>query len=303
LEDPRRMRMCRREAHISELAYLNGRFCPIAEACVSIEDRGFQFGDGVYEVVVVRGGQMFLPEQHMRRLRRSAAAIGLQYDFDNQPLEPVMLEGLTRSGITDAMIYVQITRGAAPRSHSFAEGMTPTVVMTFKPIPAVPEEHRRRGVDLMTTSDNRWARCFIKAITLLPNVLAKNEANRRGFYDAVFVTNGGEVRESTSANIFLVSNGTLKTPLRDESVLHGITQDFILQCATAIALPFEECRVHVDELQRADEVFLSSTTIEILPVTSINGAPISDGAPGPITQKVLSEFQSRSRTSAMRAGC
>ena len=181
---------------MEELAYVNGVFGPIAEAKVSIEDRGYQFGDGVYEVVVAYDGALFLLEPHLERLHHSLEKIGINYDFDANPLEPVIEEGLRRCGISNCMIYIQVTRGVAPRDHSIPQGMTPTVVMTFKPMPVVSEKLRRDGAAIMTTRETRWANCYIKAITLLPNVLAKTDAVREGYHDALFVTDEGEVRET-----------------------------------------------------------------------------------------------------------
>jgi D-alanine transaminase len=273
---------------------VNGLFCPIEQATVSIEDRGFQFGDGVYEVIVSYNGRPFLLKEHMRRLRRSAAAIGLDYDFDASPLEPVLEEGLKRGGLADAMVYIQMTRGVAPRRHPVPERIRPTIVMTFKALNRIPDEVRRRGVSLMTTRDTRWARCVVKAITLLPNVLAKTEALRRGYFDALFVTGSGEVRESTSANVFIVDGGRIRIPPRDDSVLHGITQAFIMTLAKDIDLPVEERTVDLNVLRQADEVFLSGTTVEVLPVTSIDGHLIGDGKVGPITTRLSEAFIARS---------
>lgn len=278
-----------------ELAFVNGKFGPVAEATVSIEDRGFQFGDGVYEVIAVYGGRLFLLEPHMRRLRRSAAAIGLEYDFDAHPLEPVIAEGLRRCGFTEAMVYLQITRGAAPRSHLVPAGLTPTVVMTFKPLPAVASGLRDRGVRVMTAIDTRWARCSIKAVTLLPNVLAKREAMERGFEDAIFVTEAGEVRECTSSNVFVAKGGRLKFPPRTEAILHGVTQGFLLECAAAIDVTVEEAIVHIDELRAADEVFMSGTSVEALGITAVDDAPVADGKVGPITRRLYAEFRNRVR--------
>jgi len=281
---------------VTELAYVNGVFSPIAEAKVSIEDRGFQFGDGIYEVIAAYGGRPFLLDRHMLRLRRSAAAIRLNYDFDGQPLEPIIAEGLRRSlPSDDALVYVQLTRGACPRSHTIPEGLTPTVVMTFKPIPRIPEKLRQRGAKVITTRDPRWANCSIKAITLLPNVLARNEALRRGYDDAIFVTETDEVRECTSANLFIVEGAVLNTPPRTDSVLHGVTQGFLMECATAIGLTVQEQAFHVEMMQRAEEVFMSSTTVEVLGITSIDDRPIATGRVGPTTQRLHSEFQTRSR--------
>jgi D-alanine transaminase len=278
---------------MGELAYVNGVFGPIAEAKVSIEDRGFQFGDGIYEVIATYDGRLFLVEQHMRRLRRSAAGIALDYDFEGRPLEPIIMEGLRRSELRDALIYIQVTRGDAPRSHTIPAGLTPTVVMTFKPLPSLPEDLRRRGAKVITMLDNRWANCYIKAITLLPNILAKNEALRHGYDDAIFVTAGGEVRECTSANIFLVTGGRLLIPPRNEFILHGVTQGFLIECAEAIGVPVREAPVPVESLRRADEVFMSGTAAEVLAITSIDDWPVGDGRVGPITQRLYDEFLRR----------
>ncbi len=278
-----------------ELAYLNGTFSPIVEAKVSIEDRGFQFGDGVYEVVVAYDGRLFLLEPHMRRLRRSCAAIRLEYDFDANPLEPIIVDGLRRSRFPDALIYIQLTRGVAPRAHEIPEKSTPTVVMTFKRLPTLPEGLRQRGARVITTLDTRWANCYVKAITLLPNVLAKHEAMRRGYDDAIFVTETGEVRECTSSNIFIAEGGQLRIPPRTESILHGVTQGFLLECTAAIGLTVEESVIDLEALRAADEVFMSATTVEALGITSIDDRPVADGRVGPITHRMYQEFKKHVR--------
>lgn len=280
---------------MGELAYVNGVFGPIAEAKVSIEDRGFQFGDGIYEVIVAYSGRLFLVEQHLRRLRRSAAGIALEYDFEGRPLEPIIAEGLRRSELREALIYIQITRGAAPRSHTIPAGLTPTVVMTFKPLPRLPDGLRERGAKVVTTLDNRWANCYIKAITLLPNVLAKNEALRRGYDDAIFVSADGEVRECTAANIFIVSGGSLLIPPRNESILHGVTQGYLIELASSIGLNVREEVIRLESLRRADEVFMSGTAAEVLSVTAIDDSPVGNGRVGPITQRLYHEFLTRTR--------
>ncbi len=283
---------------MTELAYLNGVFSPIAEARVSIEDRGFQFGDGVYEVIVAYDGRPFLLDQHLARLRRSVEAIGLDFDFDENPIGLILAEGLKRSGLGDAMMYVQITRGTCARNHVIPEGLVPTVVATFKSLPTIPGESRQRGASVMTTLDKRWASCYVKAITLLPNVMAKNAALRKGYDDAVFVTATGEVRECTAANLFIVQGGSITTPPRGEHVLHGVTQGFIMECAGAVGLSVEENSFDVATLCRADEVFMSSTTAEVLGVTSVDGKRIADGRVGRVTQRLYAEFLKRSRNRA-----
>lgn len=286
---------------MTELAYVNGIFGLLADARVSIEDRGFQFGDGVYEVIAVYDGRPFLLERHMRRLRRSAASIGLVYDFDGAPLEPIITEGLSRSGLAGAaMVYIQLTRGACSRSHVIPGGLEPTVVMTFKPMPEVSDHLRQHGARLMTIRDTRWSNCYIKAITLLPNVLAKKDALDGGYDDAVFVTDSGEVRECSSANLFIVSRGGIKIPPRTRSILHGVTQGFLIECAAGLGLAVEEQAFDVASLLHADEAFMSSTTVEALAVTSVDDHSIGDGRVGPTTRRLYEEFRVRSR--AMTAG-
>jgi|CXWL01.1.fsa_nt_gi D-alanine transaminase len=279
-----------------DIAYVNGAFSALADAKVSIEDRGFQFGDGVYEVIAVYGGRPFLLDRHMRRLRTSAAAIGIPYDFDANPLDAVIAEGLRKSEYASALVYIQLTRGAAPRSHVIPAGLRPTVVLTFRPLPEVSAEYRERGAALMTAPDDRWGRCYIKAITLLPNILARNEAVRQGFDDALFVASDGEVRECTSANIFLVRGDSIVTPPRDESVLHGVTQDFLQECAVGVGMHMVEERFDVGTLRAAEEVFMSSTSIEVLGVSRVDEHVVAS-APGSKTRRLFDEFRSRSRSS------
>ncbi len=281
-----------------EIAYVNGVFGPIAEARVSIEDRGFQFGDGIYEVLFSYDGHLFMPDEHLVRLRNSAAALNLPYDFDADPVLPIIEEGLSRSGFADALVYIQITRGVTPRSHCYPSGMTPTVVMTFKQRPALSEELLSRGASVMTTTDDRWSRCYVKAITLLPNVLAKTNAAHLGFDDAIFVTESGEARECTSANLYIVNDGTVQFPPRNQSVLHGITQLVVLDCAKRIGAPTVEAAIRTDDLARADEVFMSSTAVEVLGITSIDGVPVASGAVGPITRRLHEAF-----LAAVKSGC
>jgi len=275
---------------MTELAYVNGVFCPMAEAKVSIEDRGFQFGDGVYEVIVAYDGHPFLPEEHLVRLKRSADALGLDFEPESYGLMQIVIDGLHRSQIGDALIYIQITRGTAPRSHVIPAGLEPTVVVTFRERAPVPPPLRENGVSVMTLPETRWARCCVKAITLLPNVLAKNEALRRGHYDAVFVTADGEVRECTSANLFLVHGTRISIPRRTESILHGVTQGFILECASNLGMEVEERRVAADELYDAGELFMSGTTVEVLAITTVDDKRVGDGRVGPVCRQLHEEF-------------
>jgi len=276
-----------------ELAYVNGVFCDLADAKVSIEDRGYQFGDGVYEVIAAYGGRLFLLEEHIARLERSCQAIDLAFDFQGCSIEQIIHEGMARSELSDAMIYVQITRGAAPRSHVIPNDLTPSLVMTFKPRRSLPEDLRRRGARVMSTPEIRWANCYIKAITLLPNVLARREAAKGGYDDAVFVTVEGEVRECTSANVFMVRDGMLVMPPLTQAILHGITQRFLLSCADGIGIPTRNEVLRIEEFRNADEAFMSSTLGEVLGITSLDGRPMGDGQVGPITQRLHEAFRRR----------
>lgn len=280
---------------MAELAYVNGVFSRIEDAKVSIEDRGFQFGDGVYEVIAAYNGRLFLLDEHMKRLRDSTAAIHLDYDFERNPIEPIVHEALRRSDIRDAAVYVQITRGAAPRSHVIPKVIEPTLVLTVRPLAKVPQELRDRGAKVLSVPDYRWSHCHIKAITLLANVLAKREAMTRGFDEAVFVARDGLVMECTASNIFMARRGALTFPPRTESVLHGITQAFLLDCARSLGQRVEERSFTLDDLYAADEAFMSSTSIEVVGITSVDGKRIGDGKVGPITRRMHEEFARRAR--------
>lgn len=280
---------------MQELACVNGKFGPIGEATVSIEDRGFQFGDGVYEVIVAYGGRLFLFDAHMDRLQRSLSAIGMHESLDVASLRMILEEGVKRSAFPDTMAYIQITRGVAPRNHAVPNELTPTIIVTFKELTPLPEALRQSGARVMTTPEIRWAKCFIKAITLLPNCMAKTQAQRQGLDEAIFVTSDGFVREATTANVYIVNGDVIRTPKRNDSILHGCTQGFLAECARAVGSRFEETDIRIEELRAADEVFLSSTRIEVLGVREIDGQAIGGGATGAVTRRLYDEFSVRSR--------
>ncbi len=272
---------------MTEVAYVNGVFCDLAEAKVSIEDRGFQFADGVYEVIVAPRKRPFRLRRHLERLKRSTDAIALPVDYDALDLPAVILEGLERSGLTDCMIYLQITRGVVPRDHLYPDDTPPTVVATFKAKPVYDRALRERGIALETVRDIRWDCCHVKSIALLPNVMLKNAARRRGRFDAIILGPDDSVRETTCANVFMISGGVLRTPLADEHILHGVTRAFILECARELELPCEETRLQAADLFGADEVFISSTTIDIMPVAAIDDRPIGSGSAGELTLRLF----------------
>jgi D-alanine transaminase len=276
---------------VPELAYLNGKYCSLNQATISIEDRGFQFADGVYEVLMFRGDEPLLLEDHMRRLANSCREIKLDIDLQQLKLEEVIREGVRRAGFERTSVYIQVTRGPASRNHIYPPRSSPTVVMTFKCHEAMPKDLYEKGVSVITMTDFRWHRCDIKATMLLPNVLAKNEALAGGHYDTIFVGPDGDVREATSANVFLIRQERLVTRQKDHAILPGVTRKLLLACAEDIALPTAEAVFKLDDLLAADEVFLTSTTVGALPVVCVDGQPIGGGKPGPWTAKLHEQME------------
>ena len=265
------------------IAYLNGQFLPLEEANVSIEDRGFQFGDGVYEVIRGYGGALFRLEDHLSRLERSAQAISISVPFSQIEWEALIREGVKRSGYGECKVYIQLTRGMAPREHRFPCSASPTVVMTFREIPEMDASVQQRGVHAVTLPDLRWGLCSIKSLNLLPNVLARQEANEAGAFEAILVKNGF-VTEGTSSNVCLVMDGTIVTPSLNDHLLAGVTRAVVLELARQRGLPVEERNVREEELLQADELFLIGTTIDVVPVSRLNDERVGDGMPGKVTQ-------------------
>ena len=272
------------------LVWLNGSFIGFEEARISIEDRGFQFADGVYEVVRVYDGKPFTFQEHLKRLRQSASLIELDFKMSDEELEKIGMELVSRSSLREAELYIQITRGAAPRSHSFPKVASPTILLSIRQIRPLPEGAQEKGVSAITHLDERWARCNIKSIALLPNVLAKERARRSGAYEAIFVRDG-IITEGASSNVFLFFKGTLYTPPADWRILRGITRDIVLNLAQKEKIPFKEEELGIEKLYQAEEVFITSTAIEILPVVEIDKRRIGEGQPGKIQQLLYLRFK------------
>ena len=281
---------------MGDVAYINGTFCDLDQAHVSVEDRGFQFADSVYEGITTYRGEPFLLAEHLRRLRNSARAIHLPIPLSDEQITELVREGVRRSGYDEVHIYMQLTRGAASRSHPFPAGAEPTAVMTFKAAIRVPADVRAQGVSVMSRPDNRWGSCNVKSVMLLPNVLAKQEALDRGLYDALFVGPDQVVYEASSSNVFLVRAGEVWTPERSDKILPGITCDYIVESLPRLGIPGGGRVVHLSDVLEADEVFLAGTTTETLGVVSIDGKSIGDGRVGPVTRRLYEElFASRGR--------
>lgn len=278
------------------LVYLNGEFLPLVEAKVSVMDRGFLFGDGVYEVIPVYGRQPFRLDEHLRRLDDSLSGIKMRSPLSRDEWAAVFARLI--DGDQDQSIYLQVTRGAAPkRDHAIPAGIEPTVFAMCTPIAPLPTE----GVRAVTVQDIRWLRCNIKAVTLLANVLLKQEAIDLGCAEAILVREGHAV-EGAASNLFALIGGTLVTPPKGFELLPGITRDLVLELAEADGIPTVQRAIRADELPRAEEIWLTSSTREIMPVVELDGAAVGAGTPGPLWHHVQGLYQAYKETLRQRAG-
>lgn len=272
------------------IAYLNGRFLPLEEAKVSIQDRGFQFGDGVYEVIRVYHGTTFRFADHLKRLEYSARAISISVPFSSQQWESIIAEGVRLSTYLDCKIYIQLTRGIAPREHVFPDSISPTVIMTIQEIVTLETYVKGQGVCALTLPDLRWGRCSIKSLNLLPNLLAKQQAKEAGAFEAILVRDGF-ITEGTTSNVMVVKQGILITPPLGNKLLAGVTRQIVLDLARKVGIPVQEREIRKEELLVADEIFLIGTTIEIVPVTVLDTMPVGNGSVGEVTKRVGEIFQ------------
>ncbi len=265
-----------------DIGYLNGRFSPLAEIAISPDDRGFLFGDGVYEVIRAYHGVPAFWEGHYSRLVRSVTEIRISFHLEPQDFYHLLLTGLQQSGYTEGKIYIQMTRGVAPREHGFPLNTRPTLFISFREMRALPIEMIKQGVKVITVPDIRWDRCDIKSLNLLPNILAKQQAHDANVFEPIFVRDGLVIEGATS-NIFIVKEGQLRTPERNHFVLSGVTQQQVINFAQEHGIDVKFEPITVSDLREADEVFLVGTTIEVLSVVDVDGTVIHDGNPGPVT--------------------
>jgi D-alanine transaminase len=272
-------------------AYLNGEFLPLSETRISVMDRGFLFGDGVYEVIPVYGGRLFRLEHHLKRLQNSLDAIRI-----SNPLAPaewhLMLTKLVESNeAEDQAVYLQVTRGVAEkRDHAFPADVTPTLFAMSTPMTESVDIDAIPGVSAVTLEDIRWNLCNVKAITLLPNVLLRQQAIDGGGTEAILIKNGLAI-EGAASNVFIVSNGLLITPANGPSLLPGITRDLVIELAANHAIPFREADITEQQLFDAEEIWLTSSTREISPVIQLNDRVISAGKPGPLWRRMINLYQ------------
>lgn len=277
---------------MGRIAYVDGRYVPHRRAYVHVEDRGYQFADGVYEVIAVNRGRLIDEEPHLDRLARSLAELRLRWPMSREALRLVMREMIRRNRLVGlGSLYLQITRGVAARNHLFPVRAEPVLVMTARALPPFDRQAARQGVQVITLDDLRWRRPDIKSISLLPNVLAKQQAFEAGAYEAWLVDERGMITEGTASNAWIVTAADeLVTRAADRSILGGITRAAVLRIARRHRLRLVERPFTVEEAKAATEAFLTSTTSWVKPVVEIDDVPVGDGVVGPLTERLLALY-------------
>ena len=271
------------------IAYLNGKWCQPEEATISVFDRGFMFGDGIYEVMPIYDGEVFTLAEHLIRLNRSMGEIRLKSPFSDDEWRALFAEAIKKSGETTALLYLQVTRGvAAQRTHEYPD-VAPTVLVTVTPAPQF-ERKEVKPYRMVTKNDFRWGRGDIKVVSLIANGLLKNEALDEGFDDAILIRDG-LVTEATSSNVFIAKDGVIVTPPKSTFLLHGITRDHAINLARKHGLALEEREISQAELEQADEIWITSTGHEVWPVGELNGKTIGNGQAGVVFKSLDDLFQ------------
>ena len=279
--------MSRRAHETLPVVYLNGAFIPLREARVSVLDRGFLFGDGVYEVIPVFAGKTFREDEHLRRLQRSLRAVSLRTSLSTADWHAVLQTLLEKNRAAEAgAIYLQATRGAGAREHVYGDEYEATVFAMCK---AGGGKSYAAGVKAITHEDTRWQRCDIKAITLLPNVLLRQKASQAGALEAILLRDG-HVTEGAASNVFVARDGVIATPPKDGAMLPGVTRDLVLELARQAGLPCREATVSAAALAAAEEIWLTGATMGVAPVIELDGKPVADGKPGPYWRRIAAAY-------------
>jgi D-alanine transaminase len=287
---------------MSRVAYVNGVYQRHAEATIHVEDRGFQFADGVYEVWSVFDGKMADFDGHMTRLHRSLTELRIDIPMSREALTRVLKETIRRNRVRNGIVYLQVTRGTARRDHPFpAEGTPPSVVVTSRSVPFIKAQAQAaRGVAVVTHPDIRWGRCDIKTVGLLPNVLAKQAARDKGAYEAWMVDEMGLVTEGSSTNAWIVDkDGKLRTRDTQANILKGITRTAIMDIIEAEGIELDERPFSVEEAKQAREAFFTAAGAFVMPAISIDGVKIGDGKPGPIATRLRERYLEAARRDAI----
>jgi D-alanine transaminase len=280
---------------MSEIVYLNGEFMPLADARIPVLDRGFIFGDGVYEVIPVYSRNPFRLPEHLVRFRRSHEAIRLENPFSNEEWTGLVDELVARNSGDDQSVYLQVTRGVAKRDHAFPEKTTPTVFGMSSPLSTPSRDAIENGVAAITATDYRWLKCDVKSTSLLGNCLLRQAAADAGALEVVMFRDG-HLTEGSSSNVFVVKNGVILGPAKDNLVLPGITYDVVVELAQNHGLPYEIGRVSEQTVREADEIWVTSSTKEVLAVTTLDGKPVGNGKPGAVFRRMHHLYQEFKRT-------
>ncbi len=279
----------------SKLVYLNGDYLPINKAKISVLDRGFIFGDGVYEVIPAYGAKALRFEHHMQRLQNSLDAVRITNPLTNAQWQEVLDKLISETGPEDQYLYLHITRGVASRDHRFPDETKPTVFVMSSVLQPVEPALLEKGISAVTLDDIRWQHCNIKAIALLPNILLRQQAVDQDAMEAILIRDG-DITEGAASNVFIVNDGVIKTPPKGKKLLPGITRDLVVELAKTHNMPVEEVAITEKEFLAADEVWLTSSTKEILPVTRINEQQVGNGKPGAVWRDVYEKYQDYKET-------
>jgi D-alanine transaminase len=277
---------------MSRIAYVNGRYLPQREASVNIEDRGYQFADGIYEVVHLYDGRLIDEDLHLNRLQRSLREIRLPDPMSRPALRHVLHEVARRNRVREGLLYMQVTRGVARRDHPFpSQPVSPSVVVTIRRIPPYPTDVDKWTASAITYPDQRWARCDIKTIALLPNVLARQAAKENGALEAILVDGNGMVTEGAATSFWIVDrNGALRTRHLDRAILPGCTRDALLTLIGEEKVEFSETQFSEHDVREAREAFITSATSFVKPIVRIDGKPVGTGEVGPVTRRLFDAF-------------
>jgi D-alanine transaminase len=270
--------------------YLNGEYLPLSEARVSVLDRGFMLGDGVYELIPVYQRRPFRLDEHLRRLQHSLDGIRLANPLTEAQWREVIAQVVEAHQADDQSVYLQVTRGAAPREHAFPKHATPTVLVMSNPLSRPDPAQVEHGVCAVSMPDIRWGRCDLKTINLLPNVLARQKAIEAGCAECILFRDGVLI-EGAASNIFVVRDGVILAPVKDQRMLPGITYDLVLELAQANGLPYEVRDIREAEARHADELWLTSSSREVQAIVNLDGLPVGKGAPGPLYRRMYEHYQ------------
>ena len=282
------------------MVFLNGKFLPIEQATVSVLDRGFIFGDGVYELVPVYSRVPFRLEEHLRRLERSLAEVRIANPYSAAQWKEVIARLIGEQSFEDQGVYLQVTRGVARRDHAFPKGVEPTVFIMSNPLVNPPRELVETGVPALSAVDYRWLRCDIKSISLIGNCLLRQVSADAGAAETIMFRDG-LLTEASASNVFIVKGGVIRSPAKSNLILPGITYDVVVELAQAAGMPLEFAQISEAEVRAADEVWITSSSKEVLAITRLDGKPVGDGKPGPAFRRMYQLYQ-EFKQRVMRAG-